>query len=176
MQKLEAKKPTHRSRLWKFLAFVVGVPGVLAALITFLPRVAVTPTDPVDQKQPYSSSFTVTNTNFIPLHDVGAGIGIIESITEPLEFDERNRPPINQSGEFTLPQWNHHHLGMDEKFTITTEPIIHLAPDAALSGADILVIVHYQPWVIPITQTRMFRFVTHRYQNGTYSWFSYPLK
>jgi hypothetical protein len=178
LQKLEAKKPSHRNRLWRALAFVIGIPGVFAALVTFLPRVSVAATDPVDQTQPFTSSFTITNESIFPLRDVGAGFGIIESNTMPVPFDEQNRPrlkPRPDMFQFTLPQWNGHSLDLNDKFSINTEHLYGLGGGAILSGADIYIVVHYQPWVIPWKRTRVFRFVTHHYKNGSYTWLSFPL-
>jgi hypothetical protein len=178
LQKPEAKKPPRRNRLWKVLAFVVGIPGVAAALITFVPRVSVAATDPVDQTQPFTSSFTIKNESIFPLRDVGAGFGIIESDTMPVKFDEQNRPPLKPRPDifqFTKPQWNGHSLDLDDKFSINTEHLDHMAGGAILSGADIYIVVHYQPWMIPWKKTRVFRFVTHHYENGSYTWLSRPL-
>ena len=181
VEKTESKKPPLRNRLVKIvLSVVVGIPGVLAALLSLLPRVSVTPIDPSDPARPFESSFTVTNTGFIPLRDAGVELAPYEIDGGAIPFDEHHRPQIDPSykGRIIMPAlgWDHHDLGIDEKFTISLgHPFLGLAPGATLGGADIGIVVHYRPWLIPYEQTRIFRFVTHRYPNGTISWFSHPL-
>jgi hypothetical protein len=178
LEKTESKKPPRRNRLVKFLVFLIGVPSLLAGVLFFVPHVSVTPTDPTDQTQPFSSSFTIANATIIPLHDVSAGIHPVEIKGGGLYFNEGDRPPIESYPDMfviTMPNWSHHNLTMDEKFTITTEPVLGMGQGATLAGADIAIVVRYHVWKIPIERQQVFRFVTHRYRNGIYSWFSHPL-
>jgi hypothetical protein len=170
----EGKRGKSGSRL---LAWVLGIStllGGLAAAVTFLPRVSVTPADAVDPNNPFSASFTITNANFVTLYNVGARIALGRVVAEPLPFD----PPKHfeyGSGGFTRPEWNNHTLAMDERFTITPQGMFGMQPGAKLSGADLAIVVRYRPWFVPIKREHAFRFITHRQSNGELYWYSRPL-
>jgi hypothetical protein len=158
---------------------LIGVPSLLAGVLFFVPHVSVIPTDPTDQSHPFSSSFTIANATIIPLDDVSAGIHPIEIKGGGLYFNEGDRPTIESYTDMfviTVPNWGHHDLAMDEKFTITTEHVLGLGEGATLGGADLAIVVRYHVWKIPFERQQVFRFVTHHYRNGAYSWFSHPLK
>lgn len=175
----ETKKP--RVRLLEWTLGICTLLGGLAAAITFLPRVTITSTDPVDPENPFSVSFTVTNASFIPvpLNDVSLRVFVGQILAEPLPFN----PPkkfVWGSGGFTRTEWSGHRLQMDERFTITLQGMFGMGKTppyipAKLSGADIAMIVKYKPWFIPIEQESGFRFVTHRQSNGLIYWYSTPL-
>jgi len=180
-QQKAVNSPKHVWPVGKLVLAICTIVGGIAGAVFFLPRVSVTPTDPADPKQPFESSFTITNTNIIPLRDVGVGAGIYEINT--VSFDEHNRPAVDPTRvpQMTIPEWNHHNLSMDEKFTVSIgRQFWGLDPNPkpgarGFAGADIAIVVHYRPWFIPCEQTRIFRFVSHRYPNGSLSWFSHPL-
>ena len=139
-----------------------------------------TPGDPVESGDPFSASFTITSSNVFPLRDVGAAVAVIEVAASPVPFNEENRPDIlniDSLSCFTEKDWNHHDLSADERYTIT--PYTTIAPAnqfVVLAGADIAIVVDYKPWFIPIKRREVFRFVTHRFANGSYRWYSYPLR
>lgn len=158
------------------IATVVG--GVAGALF-FLPRVGVSVSGVADPANPFSVSFTITNTSIFPLRDVGASFALIELVGGPLPFNELKRPalPSDRLTEFTYREWSNHNLAMDESYTITPHGLIGPArPGVTLAGADVAIVVNYRPWPVPFKRRRVFRFVSHRYNNGTYSWYSYPLR
>jgi hypothetical protein len=168
------------SRLRSMFLRLVAIVGFFAAVITFLPRVSVIPGDPVETGDPFSASFTITPSNVFPLRNVGAMVSMIEFEARPRPFNEEKRPQItdiDKLGGFTRNEWNNHDLSMDEKFTIS--PYTTFVPAnqfAVAAGADIAIVVEYQPWFIPIRRRQAFRFVTHRFADGSYRWYSYPLK
>lgn len=153
---------------------------VAAFLVVWIPRVSVTPGDPVLHGDPFSASFTIKASNIFPLYHVRALIASIDIVAEPLSFDENSRGQITNVDHLsciTEKDWNHHTLSGDEKYSIT--PYSLYVPSnqfAVLAGADIAIVVDYQPWFIPIRRRQVFRFVTHHFPNGEYRWFSYPLR
>jgi hypothetical protein len=176
-QEIVAPKSRIRARLvaWGLgIATVVGSTGIL-----FLqPRPSVNPPGPPDLTNPFNASFTITNTNIIPLRDVGVSIGVIQVVMSPLPFNETKRPPLYYPGRLptiTREDWNNHNLEMDEKYTITPD-VIAPGRGASLGGADVAIVVKYRPWFLPVERRRIFRFVTHNNGDGTFSWHSYPLR
>ncbi len=176
-QEIVAPKSRIRARLvaWGLgIATLVGSTGIL-----FLqPRPSVNPPGSPDLTNPFNASFTITNTNIIPLRGVGVSIAIIQVLASPLPFNETKRPPLYYPGRLTTiteEDWNNRSLEMDEKYTITPN-VIAFSPGATLGGADVAIAVKYRPWCLPVERQRIFRFVTHNNGDGTFSWHSYPLK
>jgi len=157
----------------------VALCTIVGLLLYLVPRVSVVPSDPVEIGNPFSASFTITPSNIFPLRNVGACVGTIEIDVLPRTFSQEKRPPITNVTNITCiteQDWNNHNLSADEKFTIT--PYTTFMPGdqfAVLAGADIAIVVDYQPWFIPIRRRQAFRFVTHRFSDGSYRWYSYPL-
>jgi hypothetical protein len=56
--------------VFNMLLFVVGIPSIIAGIVAFLPRISVTPTDPLNPADPFSAPFVVSNDGYIPLTDV----------------------------------------------------------------------------------------------------------
>lgn len=159
-----------------WIALFATLLGGLVALITFVPRVSMSPNDPTDPNNPFSATFTVTNTTAvpIPIYHVGARLFVGQVLAEPLKFAPPTKFGLG-SGGFTRPEWQDHTLRADERFTISPEGIFGLQAGAKLSGADIAVIVKYQPWFLPIERESVFRFVTQHHGNGSITWYSIPV-
>src|ERR1700687_4679277 len=172
----QTKKPGVRLLEW--VLGICTLLGGLAAVITFLPRVTITPSDPVDPGNPFSVSFTVTNASFIPipLNNVSVRVSVGQILAEPLPFN----PPRKfewGSGGITRPEWSGHKLEMDERFTITLQGMFGMAKEppyipAKLSGADMAMIVKYKPWLVPFEREKPFRFVTHPQSKRVLYWYS----
>lgn len=174
-----AKRPEAHKVLWEVLLGSATLLGGIVAALTFLPRITVTPSEPSVAQNPFTASFTIANSGVIPLRDVQVTFFPFESAMSPRVFNENDRPPIDLKDiqGFTYPQWSHHNLPIDERFTITAEHIIGPASSqVAVAGADVAIVTHYQPWIIPWRRERQFRFVTHRLQNGGFTWYSFPMQ
>jgi hypothetical protein len=169
----KAKEKAPRITVFPLLLALATLLGGFAALVTFLPRISVSPSDPVDPANPFSSSFTITNANIVPLREVTALLGIGQIATEPAQ----NRPNFvpTFTSRLTMPNWKDHVLSMDEKFTITLADAFGLPPGVRLSGGDIAIVITYKPWFLPFRREKVFRFITHRQSNGILYWYSQPL-
>ena len=162
-----------------FFALTAAV-GVVVSALTLLPRISVAPSDPVDSRNPLSSSFTIQNNNFIPLHHVMVMIGLrqINPVSDaPFSLDPKAPP-----ARLVAPEWTDHDLAMDDKFSISLDQLFH-APDVVLDtpdkrpgSADLDIIVSYQPWFLPWTREKRFRFKTYKQTNGVFYWYSAPAK
>jgi hypothetical protein len=147
--------------------------GGFAAILTFLPRISISPSDPPDLQDIFSASFTITNTNFIPLRDVSASVAAGNILLGDSPPNVKTR-----SNEFNLrlqiPDWTNHNLDIDEKFAITPQDVINFPKSPSSIYADIGIVVTYKPWFLPFHREKIFRFVTHR-QNDHLYWYSAPV-
>ncbi len=174
--------PTKKARQTKgrismLLAIVLGlatIVGGIAAALAFLPRVTVVPSDPVDALNPFSASFTITNTNFIPLQDVSICLGMGQIATFPAQIDPNLTPTFES--RLMIPQWKNHDLRIDDNITITIVDLINVTSPANLNGADIAIIVSYKPWILPFRREKIFRFLARKQTNGLFYWYSHPLQ
>jgi hypothetical protein len=156
---------------WPRLKGLFFLIGVLVSIMAFLPRPSVSVGDPVDPDNPFSSTFTVSNGNWVPLADVSVGIG------GPgfLEFEGNRVVNVRSSGFMAQSAWLHHDLGTDEKFTITLSDIFATS-NSDLQRADIRIVVKYKPWLIPLQRSKVFRYEAHRQTNGKFYWYALPLR
>ena len=71
------KPPTGaHKRIWPIVGGIGTVIGLLAAVVTFLPRVDVNVADPVAANDPFSSLVLISNTGYLPLRNVAVQIGV----------------------------------------------------------------------------------------------------
>lgn len=172
-QSRKAKKSQGKSSLMQrgigaFFGALALIGGAVAFL-TLLPRISVTPSDPVDPDNALSASFTISNNNFIPLRHVSAslGIGEIQPVGKPLDPNVA----YSEQGSLMPDSWTNHSVDMDERFTITPFDVVHAYGDRQ---ASIQIIVSYQPWILPLERQKRFRFETHRQTNGKLYWYALP--
>jgi hypothetical protein len=178
----KAQKAKSRISLWTKALGAATLIGGAAAVLTFLSRPSVSVSDPVDPDNAFSSAFTVTNGNFVPLKDVSVGIAL-GKIQWTKEGSLTGADSLSGNPAFlTDTLWEHHDLGMDEKFTISPSQFFNTkdgwsGPNGvAFESADIAIMVKYKPWFIPYRQSKVFRFQSHRQTNGKIYWYSIPLK
>jgi hypothetical protein len=157
-------------QVWGTILAVATLIGVPAALLTLLPRITVTPSDPVDPANSLSASFTIANNNFIPLRHVTAYVSVGQIVSTGHDLDPSFIPGFKN--RLFLDRWQNHYLGVDEKFTITPNDIIH--KDQA-SDADIAIAVEYHVWILPWSNEKTFRFRTERQSDGKVYWYSAPM-
>lgn len=145
----------------------------LLGLLSFVPRISVSASEPVDIDNPFSSAFIVTNGNIFPLSDLRIGVAPVRMPVNGgwLVGDELLE---NRLGFFFNSKWEHHTLRMDEQYSVTPSDIFNLA--GPFQGADLAIVVRYKLWFFPISQSKAFRFQAHRQTNGRYYWYPTPLK
>jgi hypothetical protein len=168
------KSKKKRLPLLNIILAVATIFGAGIAALVLLPRVVVDSSVPVDPSNPLSSSFTIINTGYIPLRDINISIGIGQIVTEPAQIDPNFIPSFKS--RLIRPEWMHHRLYMDDRFTITIGDIFSLGPSIRLSGADIAIVVSYNPWFIPIKKEKILRYVTKKQTDGRLYWYSRPLQ
>jgi len=167
VQKESENKP-HKALLAIVLA-ICTLLGGLVAILALLPRPIVSsPSVPFDPENVLSVSFDISNANFVPLQDVSVFFGLGQVVTGR-GGHLRDFVPDGYA-RITNPEWLHHNLGMDEKFTINVGSMF-----GGASAADMEIVVSYKPWLLPIRKEKVFRFVTTPRSDGQMYWRSWPV-
>jgi hypothetical protein len=163
--------PRRHSSLRALAVAIVG--GGAVAALTLLPGVKVDAQGPVDPANPYPIAFRIADASFIPLNNVNAYLEICYLAAAPASGPQRCQPPY-EIRKFKA-DWRDHALATDQPFTITLDDFMRLAAPAKFGGADISIIVEYQPWNLPFRQEKQFRFATALGIDGKLHWMSRPL-
>ncbi|MGB5873585.1 MAG: hypothetical protein WBG01_09840 [Bacteroidota bacterium] len=175
-RKQPKKEPETKRRRW-LLPLLLGIAtllGGMSAAVSFLPRVSISYSSPVDPVNPFSALFTVKNDNFIPLYNVTAYVGIGQIAMAPAQIDPERIPTLKS--RITRPRWKWNELRMDEQVTISPAEMFAITDSTVkLNGADIGIIIIYNPWLWPFRQEKVFRFITRPEKNGRLSWYFHPL-
>jgi len=144
--------------------------GGVVAVLALLPRISVTPGDPVDPNDTFSAAFTISNNNFIPLRHVAAALMIDRVMPYGVPLDKGAATRHSGSG-LVRPEWANHDLDMDDRFTITPSDIFQFSSPRE---ASIAIVVSYRTWLLPWESTKGFRFITHKQTDGRLYWFQLP--
>jgi hypothetical protein len=163
---------TRSKRSLPALAAAIVVGGATAALM-YLPGVTVDPVGPVDPSNPYPIGFTIASANLIPLNDVNVYLVICYAVAVPAPSAPTCQPPY-KTRKFKA-GWRGHALAADRPFTVVLDDFLRLAPPAKFGGADISIIVEYQPWLVPLRQEKEFRFATELGTDSRLYWASRPV-
>lgn len=162
---------------WRFrpLASLLTASTILGgavALLAFLPRPLVTLSDPVIPGDPWSANVVVSNNNFIPLTDSTLEFGMGQITTVGRTPSPSFIPSFKS--RILIGSWQHHTIEMDERYSVplADSPFRFTYPT---NFADIALIVSYRPWILPFRREKVFRFVTHKAENGNLYWYSLPL-
>jgi hypothetical protein len=148
---------------------VLGLCTLTGALV-FVPRPIVSPpSTPFAQGNPLAVSFDVSNGGFIPLDDVGVSVGVGQIVSSHSRMDQNLIPNFNS--RISNPDWQHHTLGMDGRFTVGLESMFA----GGWGSADLAIVVSYKPWMLPFRREKLFRFVTFGSSDGNVYWRSWPL-
>jgi hypothetical protein len=176
LEKTAPKQPAWRSRTAKVLVFVIGVPGVFASLVTFLPRVIPTLSDPVDIVNPFSSSVTITNNGSIPLHNVTPFVAVGQIVTTGRTPDYHFIPTY-QGPRFTKVEWGFpRDMAIDERFGFPLNDLWDTRVRGGLEYADIAIVIQYEIPIIHLKRESIFPFVTQRQTNGHLYWYPKLMK
>jgi len=175
-----AERETGRGRggtgLWskgaKLVSAAVAMIGLIAALLTFLPRVTATVSDPVDPNDPFSSSVTITNTGYLPLDSVTAAWALGE-----IKFLNPGGRPITDIGDeanevVRRDTWASHDLGPDDRFTISLNEAFRGNRTTLVSAEIAIVVVYELPLpLIHIRRAKRFPILAKRASNGNFYWY-----
>jgi hypothetical protein len=159
--------------------FFVGLISFASAVYAFAPRLQIDVPESAEPLRPFPSSVTITN-GMLPLDRVSVFVRICRATTP-----DRSGKIVGSCSEastggggITMPDWQNHRLGMDEKWTI---PMGGNVPFIFEVGpADVLIVATYwpehfpKPWFISLREYPA-RFHTHRQPDGRVIWIRRPL-
>jgi len=166
-----AQAAAKRNRSLRGLAAAV-LAGGTAAAVMLLPGVTVDPEGPVDTFNPYPISFAISDANFIPLNNVNVYLMICYAVAAPAPSAQQCQPPY-KTRKFKA-GWRDHSLTADRPFAIVLDDFLRFDAPAKFGGADISIIVEYQPWLVPVRQEKEFRFATDLGTDGKLYWVRRP--
>lgn len=173
-KKKHKKQPKKRISMLSIILAVATLLGTALAAVALLPRIIVDSSVPVDPNNPMSASFTIINSSVIPLENIRVALGIGQIVTGSKQIDPNFIPSFES--RIARTNWNHRRLSVDERYTVTIGDIFQLGAGVNLSGADIAIVVTYNPWFIPINRDKVVRFVTKMQTDGRLYWYSRPLQ
>jgi hypothetical protein len=74
-----------------------------------------------------------------------------------------------------MKDWMSGSLARDESQQIRIDDFFPIGPPAKLGGADISIVVDFNPWFVPITWRLEYRFQTRAEADGSMSWVPRPV-
>lgn len=167
-QKHKVIQTKKRSIIKPLILGIFTCVGFIASIVVFLPRPMVSPPSvPFVTNDPFSVTFDIYNNGFIPLHNCEVYLGIGQITGESKKLDPLFIPTFES--RFVMPAWQHHKLGIDERFTLVLSDLMN-----GVGSADIAIIVSYNPWFIPIRKEKIFRFITFKQKSSIIYWRSWP--
>ncbi len=168
----EATKRDPKAKSKKLLGATATLLSLLFGAFgatSLLPRVTVSSqAEPFDPANGLSTSFDVINSGYVPLRHVNIFFGIGQ-MGNPLAKPNYRFIPTFKSTVARV-EWANHRLDMDDKITVNTSELFR-----GIAWADFAIVVQYQPWILPITREKIFRFNTYRETNGRTYLRSWPL-
>ncbi len=148
---------------------------IVSGFFYFLPRVTVEPSGVYDPSNPSPLTFTISNTNVVPLRDVQPALGVCFIDTDKNRTNQQCNGPAGTKLAFA--PWFVKWLDVDEKYQIIIEDALSLGDSTQIQNANITIAVIYTPWFMPSwwRSTREFRFITRKLSNGKIYWVPVPL-
>jgi hypothetical protein len=170
-------KERLRRYLWNPFNAVTLILGSILTVQAFHPRLTLTPSEPVDVRNPFSVTFTVTNQSWFKVRKVVFVVGLGEVIGRdsprelkgvPKKFDLRfTRDDI----------WRLSRMKPDDQFTLIPADAMRAAEPDGVKAAVFAVIVDYSPrWIWFYRPERIYPFVTYRASDGHLHWAARPLE
>jgi hypothetical protein len=160
----------RRPSLLTIILTVATLLGGVVAVVTLLPRVTSSVSDPPNIDDPFSSSVTITNTGYVPLQSVTANLAV-GNITF-----SANGHPVTLLGDIDKQTWNMtswpaHNLGLDDRFTVALNDMFGGNRNSLLSAQVAIVVQYKLPW-IHIHREKRFPLFAKRQSNGNFYWYS----
>jgi hypothetical protein len=182
-----APTTTGEPKWSKWCGGVLTILSFVVASLFFWPRLTIdggTEIDPSDARP----SFTITNIGFTPLHNVRPGIGFCGIGMQKdaagrlaISIGPCNGAPLQ--GPIAYSKWFAKSLDKDEKYEIrldasapTSNDGLLFLGDTKLTSIEVVWIIEYEPWILPIPCKKKFRFVTRTERDGKLSLMPEPVE
>jgi hypothetical protein len=171
-KKIRTTEKKSRISVWAIVSAAATLLGVLAAAVTFLPRLTVTISDPPDLENAFSALVTVTNSGSVPLDSVATIMGVGEICTQgaPCSAPDFPDPMRVYKTRFQRTQMIPRHMALDDHFTLALDDIARAADEGGLVYADVAVVVEYRVPYIPWKSEKTFPLYTRKASNGKLYW------
>ena len=173
--RLEVRRPFVRAivLIGKIASWVAAIIGLPIAIFHWWPLVSVEPSVAADlASNPLSGYFKITNEQVYAINDLSvevslrcAKIGRADD-TSPIKKCE---PSIHTSRQ----RWTQHTLDAHQAYEVSPGEMLFVTPGALLY-AQLDIFVSFQPWQLPWSFQRPFRFETRRSSNGSIQWAHIP--
>ena len=158
----ETGHPQRRMSLPTVLGLAIGIAGLIVGLITLRPQLSASAGDPVEKLLPFSVPFQITNTGYLPVRSLRV---FCDAVRVRLGGSQVTRAVIGRS------DWDTDILQPNESRTIECRLVRTSRPPEI---ADLVIVAKYRATGIPITLTRMFRFVGRF--GDTWQWTKQPIE
>lgn len=146
---------------WKSVFYILGVLAALSGALSFLPKISVTSSGPLDSLNPFSAPFIISNDGILPIYSVNIHI-YPRNVRDASGAEVILKQGIKSSNP-PIPI-----MAPGEKVTLGLPfPFIFQAP---LISADIEYVVIYRPDWIFWHQCKQFRFGLTKNSSGSYIW------
>lgn len=170
-QKAKEKEANKKSILspWRIASGIATLVGILG-LVTFLPHITTTISDPVDPNNPFSASVTITNTGVFTLDEVEPFFGLRKMTFGGPAATRTWLGPAQQYTRFGIRGWHASSLDPDKNFTFALDEIWGNQPN--LRSADVAVIVQYQVPLVHWKREKTFPYSAIKQTNGRFYWYA----
>lgn len=149
------------SKGWRTFFWILGILATLSGVLSFLPRISVEPSPPMQAGDLLTAPFVISNDGILTLHNVSFYVylhHIEDAMGRPvITNNKRGMEPIG----YLIPA-----LSPGEK---STTGLPHPFAEPTISG-DIDFVVTYHPAWLPWEQKKAFRFGGSRESDGTLIW------
>lgn len=172
LQQHEAKQSSIR-RIVEWTLSTVTIVGLVVGLAVFWPRFTIEPAAPFDPATPAPATFRIANTGLIPLRNLQPSLGICQMASDSMRANPNHKCLGEIASKFKFIPWFRPWLAIDEKYDIAIEELFE---GLSIGYADIAISVAYNPWHLPITLEKQFRFETRKLSDGKMYWFGRPIE
>jgi hypothetical protein len=179
------QKSPHAKLALKIAATLIGIAGSAASILSFLPRLSISPQPPLISSNAFSAPFIVSNDSSFSLYKVNAvcapeGVVYVEPGHPKHGFDfEQEGSDEDETGGLLNENLEVAELLPAHKnpFPCALLDLKSAVPPEWLVSAQILIIVRYHTLLLPFFQ-RYYRqrFELTRDSSGQYHWIEQPFK
>jgi hypothetical protein len=141
----------------KVLVFLVGIPGLYVGILSVLPRISITPQEPLQRHEPFSAPFIISNDGYSTVHTINLTCSL-DSVLDT----HRNR----YTNVTTPSSQNIDYLAAGGRSTFDC-PVGNLQ----ILEADFSIIVSFRPDFLPWHKIEIFHFRARIADNGSVRWF-----
>jgi hypothetical protein len=166
--------------LGTLIGFVAAILGIVSGYYGLEQRISVSQGEPLDEQDPFSTPFIISNDGPLPIENIRytCGIGHTSYKNGPQIKGAENYGTFfiflpSTNGKMPMPGFGAIEMNPGERSTISS--CAYPFPKT-IEGGDIGIVVSYRVGYTPIKQTRIFRFGTLPDANNKLHWFPYPLK